>query len=1035
MRKLIIAFVVLLSFAATSWGQGKVHINQIGFGTNAKKQAVYVGTPSGIIAIKSVDGGTVNKTVAPGAEKTWTHSFSGEKSRTLDFTSVTATGYYAIFEGNEKISPVFQIGVSYDELARDALRFYYYHRADLDLEEPYAEGFPRAAGHSGWEAKVYNNAGAITASTILSTRGWYDAGDYGRYVVNSGITTYTLLALYEKYASKIPDLNIPAEGTLPDLLAEIKWNLDWMISMQADDGGVHHKMTTENFGFMNMAPEDDTPPLMVMGKTTAATLNFAGVMAVASRIYREFDPTYADDMLTKAKSAWAWAKLNPNHYYYRSEVTSNFPANAVKVTDPTGTGPYEDNNVAGEFFFAAAALATVTSSTEQTEFIDYVDANKTSSYRVSSGGGAVWQDVGSLGALEIARHLSAFPTLQNGAKTALTNASNAMVNTGNGNGYNLPFGNLFYWGSNAAIGNIGIQLLAAYEVTDNIAFKNAAQSILDYMLGRNPIAQSYVTGYGVKPPVNPHDRHTMGAYGGRVFPGQVVGGAANSCTGPTIYSTELATRYEDKEECYANNEIAINWNAPLTYLATALSEEGESIKSNGTITRIDDLTDGWYAFPMGSATYNEDADLINPEGYVELVNINAYMEFEDWDNFSAVAIGLNAENNGTEYDLSECTDGFSYDYKGVSHRFTFEMLNGVDGEGEATFATFYGVSGLTDGQLTDSPTAWRTVKFTSFERDEYNNNDYDGAFDLSGPGHFRWAARPFDGAIEIEDGSLQIRDFQCLKGFSLDLALSDVPADKTPAATVAAPELNSKTHYSITVKAVVADNGQTVEYAISTSNTVPATGWQTALTFTELAAETPYYIFARGKGDDYFLEGIPSAALEATTNEASAIVAAPELNSKTHNSITIKAVIANNGQTVEYAISTSNTAPATGWQTALTFTGLAAETPYYIFARGKGDDLFIEGVPSAALEATTNEDVSITLPQLAAANIRAYVTGKTITLQNLPANAKVQIYNLKGEQIYFARAEKFQPQLKIGVQTKGIYLAKVNNQTLRIAVK
>ncbi|GBU23663.1 hypothetical protein R83H12_00279 [Fibrobacteria bacterium R8-3-H12] len=153
---------------------GKVHLNQIGFGATAQKQAVYNGTPSGTIAIKSIGGGTVNQTITPDTVKTWSHS--GEATnRVLDFSSVTAPWHYALYENGSQISPVFQIGVSYDQLARDALRFYYYHRAGTPISTPYAErftsatlsgSFTRSAGHSNMQATVYNAAGLATSTTI-----------------------------------------------------------------------------------------------------------------------------------------------------------------------------------------------------------------------------------------------------------------------------------------------------------------------------------------------------------------------------------------------------------------------------------------------------------------------------------------------------------------------------------------------------------------------------------------------------------------------------------------------------------------------------------------------------------------------------------------------------------------------------------------------------------------------------------------------------------------------------------------------------
>ncbi|MCL2283858.1 MAG: T9SS type A sorting domain-containing protein, partial [Fibromonadales bacterium] len=65
--------------------------------------------------------------------------------------------------------------------------------------------------------------------------------------------------------------------------------------------------------------------------------------------------------------------------------------------------------------------------------------------------------------------------------------------------------------------------------------------------------------------------------------------------------------------------------------------------------------------------------------------------------------------------------------------------------------------------------------------------------------------------------------------------------------------------------------------------------------------------------------------------------------------------------------------------------------------------------------------------------IHAYTIGNTIILQNVPKDAKVQLYNLNGKLIYSANSGNSQI-LKILVQTKGMYIVKAGKQTLRIAV-
>jgi len=150
--------------------------------------------------------------------------------------------------------------------------------------------------------------------TFPSQKGWYDAGDYNCYIVNSGISTYTLMATYEHFSSYFDtlNLNIPESGgTLPDILDEIKWNLDWMLSMQDPaDGGVYNKKTNAAFdGFI--MPNAATTQRYFCAKGTAAAFDFAAVMAVAYRVYKPFDLVYANQCLAASKAAYNWGIANP----------------------------------------------------------------------------------------------------------------------------------------------------------------------------------------------------------------------------------------------------------------------------------------------------------------------------------------------------------------------------------------------------------------------------------------------------------------------------------------------------------------------------------------------------------------------------------------------------------------------------------------------------------------------------------------------------------------------------------------------------
>jgi len=434
---------------------------------------------------------------------------------------------------------------------KGAVKWFYYQRASMALESSFAGQWNRAAGHTNATVKLHNSTGA--SGTINSSKGWYDAGDYGRYIVNSGITTYTLLSLYEHFPNYFKSLkwNIPADGSLPDLLAEIKWNLDWMLTMQASDGSVYHKLTSLGFPG-DVMPAQDNSELYVIGKSAEAAFDFAGVMAVASRVYKPFDASYASKCLEAAKKAYSWGSNNMNVH---------FTANPSDVS----TGAYEGNNATDEKLFAATELAIATGDgsykqSGSTEYISY------------------WGDMKGIATYGKATHASVFSDAGEAKQNILKTADEFVSRTKSGFGVVMAKDD-FVWGSNAVASNQGVWLLHAYYLTGDEKYYTAALKVLDYLLGKNPLDISFVTGFGTKSPMHPHHRPSTSDGVTDPIPGMLVGGpqpggedvgSAAEWKCSDYRTGQAATAYTDQQCSYATNEVAINWNAPLAYLAGAL---------------------------------------------------------------------------------------------------------------------------------------------------------------------------------------------------------------------------------------------------------------------------------------------------------------------------------------------------------------------------------------------------------------------------------------------------------------------------------
>ena len=371
---------------------------------------------------------------------------------------------------------------------------------------------------------------------------------------------HSLLSAYEHFPEYYQDqyLNIPESGdTMPDLLHEAMWNLEWMLTMQdPNDGGVYHKLTTKNFSGAVM-PNRATSQRFAIGKGTSATLNFAAVMAMASRIYEPYEdqcPGVSQEMLAAAEKAWAWAEENPR-------VAFSNPADIH-------TGEYGGSNLSSNFAWAAAELYITTGNDDY-----YTRATS------RSNGIPGWTQTDGLAWISLAHHRD---NLTDSADQGLIsqrirNEADIQLLAAQESAYRVSI-DVFYWGSNSLALNQAIMLLQAYrldpENPDSRPYLDAAQSLLDYALGRNATDYSFVTGYGSHTPMHPHHRVSEADDNVEPVPGFVVGGPHSDSQldcGVSVYPSRLpAKSYVDDWCSYSTNEVTINWNAPLTYVTTAI---------------------------------------------------------------------------------------------------------------------------------------------------------------------------------------------------------------------------------------------------------------------------------------------------------------------------------------------------------------------------------------------------------------------------------------------------------------------------------
>jgi endoglucanase len=566
-------FTILLLFCSALVAEeltDKIRLNQIGFYPNAPKLAVVVDAPTKEFYLLTAD---LSDTVYSGTlsdAQTW--SLSEENVSKADFTDVKASGLYVLLVPGLGYSYPFEIHpFIHQGVGTAALKGYYYQRASLQLEEQYAGIWARPLGHP--DNNVYIHASAATAlrpeNTIISSpKGWYDAGDYNKYIVNGGISTYTLLALYEHFPQFCDSLktNIPeSRNALPDVLDEALWELRWMLTMQdPNDGGVYHKLTCANFqGFV--MPHAATARRYVVQKSTTAMLNFAAVMAQAARIFENFQmelPGLADSCLAAALYAWDWARLNPDSLYRQSAMNQIF-------SPAINTGEYSDSNTSDEFKWAAMELYA---TTKADSFITLISPFSNPNTPVPN-----WGRVETLGFYTLA-HLRGqlTPVVDtNALEQRLIDWADDLISQWKSSPYEVVMGRYssdFVWGSNSVAANQALGLIQVFNLTADSTYLWAALSNLDYLLGRNAVGYCFVTGFGDKSPMKIHHRQSASDRIVDPVPGLIFGGPnpgkQDGCAG--YISDQPAQSFVDSQCSYASNEIAINWNAPFAYVAIAI---------------------------------------------------------------------------------------------------------------------------------------------------------------------------------------------------------------------------------------------------------------------------------------------------------------------------------------------------------------------------------------------------------------------------------------------------------------------------------
>lgn len=710
-----------------------VELNQVGYYPNAKKLATLIvdegDTTQYDYQIKDSSGSVVYEGTTDGNviydEAAWNYN------QVIDFTDFTAEGTDYTLEVAGKTSLPFDINQNlyatyYDEgLLTYALNYFYQNRSGVETLDQYIpspqtqEGSGATLGRADchnpdiayiadeW-VYVYTSLPTYTQEIDL-TGGWYDAGDYGKYVVNGGISLWTLMNMYERSlmvgkADKWDDgqtMVLPSDETsngIPDILDECKVELDFFLKMQRSDGMVYHKMHDYKWTGLAVAPyeQDDENPLKSDGSlrpmrivkpvTLAATLNFAASLAQASRLFEDYDASYASTLLTEAKESYQAAIDN---YVPFSQVGFTDTGVYAPLDQNKGGGPYGDSEVSDEYYWAACELYITTGDSY---YYDELKKYGTNAYGVDNGeafkistnlvGGEndgtcslfTWGTLDSVGSISL--YVNSAEMLEKGLLTQdevntledqVVNAADYFLDVQSESAYSTPYRGMTYdadvwsydyngsnggtgsmtteeleggyeWGSNSMVINNTIAMALAYDETQDVKYIDGVTTAFDYLMGRNSIEQSYVTGYGEHSTKYPHHRWWSGQLDSGEFPyapyGVLSGGPNSNMEDPMVQGQgyklgALAPMacYLDNVEAWSVNECTINWNSPLCWVVSFIDDEAPNIVRDGSTTTrptttTDDQDTSTTTVSTGETSDTDDSDNTTDDSTTTSTNVS-----------------------------------------------------------------------------------------------------------------------------------------------------------------------------------------------------------------------------------------------------------------------------------------------------------------------------------------------------------------------------------------------------------------------------
>lgn len=566
--------------AVTSAADAGMHVDQVGYLTGHEKAAMI--TASGEDSFKLVDAKTDKVVYMGNLSAAKDDAMSEEKLQRADFTSFNTPGTYKIKVGNRESYP-FAIGDNVYAVPNvQTLRSFTLSRSGTPIDDKDITGLKVKNGHAqDKRASVYFTDKLNKRGDIVDVSGgWYDAGDYGKYTTTAGIAAAELLLAYEAHPDHFtkgqllfPE-GIQYDKNLPDVLNEVKYELDFMKKMMRKDGSTFHKVAGAQWPGFDKSPDSDTQDRFLYSTCTASTAMYGASLAIGARVYNGLDAAYAKQLQKDANKVWNYLSKTKESIY------------RVDEGQESGSGPYNDTNDIQERLWMAAEMFRTTGDKK---YEKYLRENKAE--LVKAPGFFTWDNTLALAQFAYSMAKNADAGLQSEVKKAYLAYADFIVGKIAKDGFGCSLSKDEYtWASTKNAMTQGDMLLMAYQIEPKQAYVEGALAQIHYMFGRNSLDKSFLTGAGANPPEHPHNRihESTGAY----VPGLLVGGPNAVSGGDPDQTAYLASKhvptaksYLDVLTSWSTNEYAIDYTGTAAYALAWFAKPSNLAASQIKLTR------------------------------------------------------------------------------------------------------------------------------------------------------------------------------------------------------------------------------------------------------------------------------------------------------------------------------------------------------------------------------------------------------------------------------------------------------------------